>query len=323
METKKEKENTNAENVNRDSSKKIKSMVLVVLFLLLSLGIYMLSCYFAEQKAIQRENERKQTIKDSLYYLGLGNRKCGSTDINTSNYSWTLGFLKSALADDAYASASAEGYDGTKREYYFEQLRGYCDKPTDDYLDYLMVFSTLLLGIDGLQQKDIDYFALKGTIEFEDLEKNFVKVLSKYGLSLSSLLVDENDERICYNMSLRIRLAEDGYPLLNDYHVATDMYGFVFGGKGLATVDEKVLEKDLTYEEFRKSYEEYFTGEKVYFEDLTTSGKLVFLYMMPTYVRNSRNKELSVTASWEEYQVKFYLSLWDLLRDEKLSKVVD
>lgn len=323
METKKEKENTNAENVKRDSSKKIKSMVLVVLFLLLSLGIYMLSCYFAEQKAIQRENERKQTIKDSLYYLGLGNRKCGSTDINTSNYSWTLGFLQSALADDAYASASAEGYDGTKREYYFEQLRGYCDKPTDDYLDYLMVFSTLLLGIDGLQQKDIDYFALKGTIEFEDLEKNFVKVLSKYGLSLSSLLVDENDERICYNMSLRIRLAEDGYPLLNDYHVATDMYGFVFGGKGLATVDEKVLEKDLTYEEFRKSYEEYFTGEKVYFEDLTTSGKLVFLYMMPTYVRNSRNKEFSVTASWEEYQVKFYLSLWDLLRDEKLSKVVD
>ena len=183
-------------NSKMKSSKRLKTMVWVISFLLLSLGVYMVSCYISEQKAIQRENERKQTIKDSLYYLGLGNRKYGSTDINTSNYSMALGFLQSALADDAYASASEEGYDGTKREYYLELLKGYCDKPTDDYLDYVMVFSTLLLGIDGLQQKEIDNFAVKGTIEFEDLEKNFIKVLSKYGLSLSTQLLSK---KTCIN----------------------------------------------------------------------------------------------------------------------------
>ena len=271
----------------------IKTIFLLICIAITVVGICYGSRLLQEKKRKQEILERNQRIESTL--VTLGNRSSGSTDFNTAQYSMALSFFTSA----ALGKSNISNYAGLNAE----EIKAECFKTLEAYFerDYVKSYAALLFCADYFTKADVEYFYNGTKIREQELKECVKALLFENNISLSNLLVDEQDELICYTMNLRIRLANDGYLPTED--IITELYQFVCDGEPIRMVRTELLAEEIAYEEIAKDIENSFTVDKlIYFDNLSPVGKMVFLYLMPRYVVQFDQE--AGDALWNDYYFK-------------------
>ena len=301
---------------NKPRKKNSKAIIILVIVIILiscvALGGYRLYLWGAEMKAQELERQRQVTIEKTLSRLGGYGRKYGSEDINTANYSMALSFLAGALIEDYNPYTIPSEYNGRKKEYYFEQLTMYFDRSK-----YLQGFAVLLYGYDYLNKEDIEFFSTGEKVSEEQLKEEFIKALVEYNIGINSFLINKKDKEIINNISLKLRLAKDGYVSVEQMYI--DLYSFVFEDMPLKEVKTSLLEKEIEYEEIAGNVNQSFNGQDCYFDELTTTGKLVFLYMIPRFLSECSDEGLMLGSNlWFPYYQDMFDKIWKEITSDGL-----
>lgn len=167
----------------------------------------------------------------------------------------------------------------------------------------------LIMGYDYLNKKDVQYFAGR-LINPNDLKVSFKEMLVNNCVDLYALLIDEHDREICYNFSIKIHLANKGHISIDE--VAEELKDFVMQYKKINLLNEDILAGEPDYEDIGNDLSGCFTGEEVMFKELTTSGKLAFLYLMPEYLKLCGTSGiLEGTALWDDCFLEEFDILWN------------
>ncbi len=287
------------EKNNKKSRSSIKVILALVCLVVVGIGVYKGYEVIKEKQRIEQEEQRERTMKLTLQELG--NRSCGSNDFNTAQYSGALSKLTDAvLGTSSYANLSDLDADEIKEEC-FEDLEEYFET------DYLKSYAVLVLGADYLERDDIEYFYNGTKLYASDLKENVEELLYGNHISLYSLLINEEDERIFYTANLRIQLAEDGY--IDTQDIISEIYQFICEDEGIRTVEEDLLADSITYEQIADDISDSFSGEKLHFDDLSPVGRMVFLYLVPRYLNELDSDQIS--ELWSFYWKAMYDEAWN------------
>lgn len=281
-----------------------------IVWLFIVIGIIWCGLKINEQNKQREEARRLATIENTL--IRLGNQSFGSVDYNTAQYSMALGTISdAALGESVLSNLQNADYEEVK-EYSFESLERYFET------DYAKTYAALLFGADYFEKEDIEFFYNGTKVNADQMKDDVEDIMFQSDIGLATLLVDKEDQIICMNLSLRIKMAEDGYISTED--IISDLYNFTYGGVGFKTVAEEKLAEGITYENLTRDIDEVFEGEKVYYEDLSPVGKMVFLYIMPRCVVQF-DKEAG-SELWNYYFMESYESMWNAIINRDIFKNV-
>ncbi len=277
-----------------------------VIWLFIGMGFTWFSMTVAEHNKQWEESQKERAIRKTL--VELGNQSFGGSDASTVNYSMALGFIsKAALAKPDLYHFSESGSEEAIEDA-FEILEGYFEN------DYAGTYAALLFGADYFDKEDVEYFYNGTKMNVHQMKEDVEEIMFRSGVSLASLLVDEEDKVICMNLSLRIKMAEDGYISTKD--IISDLYDFTYGGVGFRVVSDEKLLEEITYKELTRDIDEAFEGKKVYYDELSPVGKMVFLYIMPRCV--VQFDQAAGSELWYHYFMKTYESVWDSIIDRDI-----
>lgn len=296
---------SNATPKGRNAKKKATPKQIVfrciwmIIWVFAGIGIIWCGRKIIEQNKQREEAQLKATVANTL--IRLGNQTFGSVDFNTAQYSMALSDVADAALGKSVLTNLSEASSSEVKEYSFKTLESYFET------DYDKAYAALLFGSDYFDKEDIEYFYNGTKVNVYQMKEDVEDIMFHNAISLATLLVDKNDEIICMNMSLRVKMAEDGYISTED--IVSDLYDFVYGGSGFETVSDEKLEEAITYEELLRDVDGVFEGKKVYYEDLSPVGKMVFLYIMPRCVVQF-DKEAG-SELWNYYFADTYESIWD------------
>ena len=180
--------------------------------------------------------------------------------------------------------------------------------------DYAGTYAALLFGADYFDKEDVEYFYNGTKVNAHQMKENVENIMFRNGVSLAALLVDEEDKVICMNLSLRIKMAEEGYISTKD--IISDLYDFTYGGVGFRVVSDEKLLEEITYKELTRDIDAAFEGKKVYYDELSPVGKMVFLYIMPRCV--VQFDQAAGSELWYHYFMETYESVWDSIIDRDI-----
>jgi len=288
-----EKNDVETEN-NKERKKKpasvFKTMLLLICIAITVTGSSYVKRVLYEKEVERTRQEREKRIHNTLEELG--NRSCGSESAITVNGSTELYEISNAVLGNASSSSQKKSGAAKTKENTFQNVKRYFEGGFNCF-DY----ATLILGADYFEKEDIEYLCGGTKVNAAELKECVEYLLYKSDIPLSSLLINEMDEKICYTMSLRIRLAQDGY--IGKKEIAEELYQFVCEGRYLNTVRESILAEETSYELIATNVQHYFDGEVYFYEELSAVGKMVFLYLMPRYIEQF-NPEVA-SELWYNY----------------------
>lgn len=271
----------------------------VFIWVFIGIGVVLCSINIIKQNKEKEEARIKATIENTL--INLGNQSFGSQDFNTAQYSMALSFVSDAALGKSNYSHLLEASSMEVKEDSFETLERYFET------DYAKTYAALLFGADYFDKEDMEFFYDGTKVNVQRMKEDVEDIMFRNDISLATLLVDKEDEIICMNLSLRIKMAEDGYISTKD--IVSDLYDFTYGGVGFKTVSDDKLQEGITYEELTKDIDDVFEGKKVYYNELSPVGKMVFLYIMPRCVVQF-DKEAG-SELWNYYFMETYESVWN------------
>lgn len=283
-----------------------------VVLVFIGIGVIWCGMHIIEQSKQRKEERRKETIENTL--VKLGNKSFGSVDYNTAQYSMELLFVSDAALGKSDFSHLLEASSKEVKEDSFETLEGYFES------DYAKSYAALLFGADYFDKEDVEYFYDGTKVNAQQLKEDVEDIMFRSDISLDTLLIDKEDEIICMNLSLRIKMAEDGYISTKD--IISELYDFTYGGVGFRTVSDEKLQEGITYEELPRDADEVFEGKKVYYEELSPVGKMVFLYIMPRCVVQFDQEAGS--ELWNYYFMGTYENVWNsIISRDIFEKVIE
>ena len=288
----------------------LRCIVWTVGLVIVGIGVIWCSIRIIEQNEQREEMRRKKIIESTL--IELGNRSSGSVDANTAEYSMALSFITDAALGKSNRSSLLEAGSEEVKEESFETLEGYFES------DYAKSYAALAFGADYFDKEEVEYFYNGTKVNAYQMKEDMEDIMFSNHISLASLLIDKEDEIICMNISLRIKMAADGYISTED--IISDLYDFTYGGVGIKTVSDEKLQEEITYEELPRDVDEVFEGKKVYYDELSPVGKMVFLYNMPRYVVQFDQEAGS--ELWNYYFSGTYESVWNSIINRNVFKQV-
>jgi len=288
----------------------VRCILWAVVLVLVGIGIIWCSMRLIEQNKQREEMRRKKIIESTL--IELGNRSSGSVDVNTVEYSMALSFISDAALGKSNRSSLLEASSEEVKDDSFEHLESYFES------DYVKTYAALLFGADYFDKEEVEHFYNGTKVNAYQMKEDTEDIMFRNHISLASLLIDKEDEIICMNISLRIKMAEDGY--ISTEGIISDLYDFTYGGVGIKTVADEKLQEEITYEELPSDVDEVFEGKKVYYDELSPVGKMVFLYNMPRYVVQFDQEAGS--ELWDYYFNGTYESVWNSIINRDMFKQV-
>lgn len=282
-----EKNDVDTEN-NNDQKRKpasvLKTMLLLICIAVTVTGISYVKRMFYENEVERERQEREKRIHNTLEKLG--NRSCGSESAITVNASMELNEISNVVLGNTSSSGQKRLRAEKTKENTFQNVKRYFEGGFNCF-DY----AALILGADYFEKEDIEYLCGDMKVNAAELKQCVEYLLFKSDIPSSTLLINEMDEKICYTMSLRIRLAQDGY--IGKKDIAEELYQFVCEGRYLKAVPEWLLDEEISYEQIATDVDGNVFGYMYLYEELSEVGKLVFLYLMPRYIEQI-DQELAV-----------------------------
>lgn len=299
------------------SSKKKGIGVFVLITICIVLVIVGINLYkpYAEQKKIEQQEqaEREHTLdvlralrEYSYHPYGMND-----ADYNTVHYSQALGYVADAALGDASDSSLKDKSKDEKKEYAFDMLERYVEH------DYSKFYATLIFGADYFDSDEITRFFNGTKLSSAELKEHAEDIMCRDAISLSSLLVNEADQVICLNICSRVNFAQQGYMSANE--LVSELYDFVFWGSGITTIDEDLLLENVSWKYVEANRDEFFSGSKVYYKDLSPVGKMVFLYVIPYYI--STFDQNAANELWNDYSGQ-YESWWNEIINRDIFSMV-
>lgn len=305
-------ETDNNKEPNKKHASILKTMLLLICIAMSVIGIYYVSRVLKQNEIKREREEYVQRVQNTL--RALGDRSSGSVDFNTAEYSMALANFSSAALRKEMVSDD-KGLEAEEiKEKRFKSLERYFEG------DYLKSYAAMLFGADYFTEDDFEYFYDGTKISEYELKECVEDLLFKNHISLSTLLVNVWDEHICYTMNSRIRLANDGYIETED--IVKELYQFVFEKKSIRTINQELLSEEVTYEQVANDLEESFTGNIMYYNDLSPVGKMVFLYLMPRYI--VQFDQAAGSELWNNYFESEYEKCWkEIIERDMFAEIIE
>lgn len=249
-----------------------------------------------EQEARARENKIMRALRDySFYPFGLNDQ-----DFNTVEYSGALGSISDAALGEGPDNLSKDATEEEKKKYAFDMIARYIES------DYSKTYAALIFGADYFSKEEISQFYNGTKLSSYELKEHAENLMCRDAISLSSLLINKEDQIICLNIGARLNFTQRGY--MSSQELISELYDFVKNGSGIPTIDEDLLLENVTNEYIQENFDEFFSGKKVYYKDLSPVGQLVFLYVIPSYI--ARFDLNGANNLWSSYALS-YEDRWD------------
>lgn len=262
--------------VTFDKRKIIKIALIILSAFILVFAVISFIKHNEEMQAIERE----ETILEHIVVLG-DQRRGGSWSSNTADLH--LAALFGGIRAEEKGTTEESGFclcHGSRYSRFFthEDLKEYFNLGHPPEWKYAILF----FATEQLDRTQVEYLCDEETVPKSNVIKSINDLLILAGLDCEDFLYNEKDIMICYNESIRIKLTEQNVFSLNS--MSTELYDFVFSEKGIRMIDEDILADQDSLEDIAKRGEKCFSGKTVYYDDLSTVGKLVFCYRMPLYL---------------------------------------
>lgn len=264
------------------SSKKRIFLTIILLGIVAALCIVGINYYqtYSEQKEQERQEQAKKdreynimkSLRAYCYYpYGINNQ-----DFNTAQYSGALGYISDAALGEGSNASLKDASKKEKKEYAFNMIGEYIES------DYSKTYAALIFGADYFDQDEISQFYNGTKLSSDELKHHAEDLMCRNAISLSSLLINEDDKIICLNIGARLSFTQRGYMTTNE--LVNELYDFVYNGSPMPTIDEDLLLESISEEYIQENFDEFFSGPEVYYDELSPVGQMVFLYVMPSYI---------------------------------------